>query len=170
MALLLLSGSTRAGGANEQLLRRIAAAFPARTFQYFNGLTELPLFLAENDRAPWPETVARWRAAAREAEAVVISTPEYLHNLPALLKNALEWLTSSGEWADKPVLVITYAPHAPRGERAGQSLLWSLDALNARVVAHLPLYQNECYTDEKCTTFTPDTLELLTEALQLLPA
>ena len=55
--------------------------------------------------------------------------------MPALIKNALEWITSSGELVGKKVLAITFTPNEPRGDKAMQSLLWSLQALDANIVA-----------------------------------
>lgn len=168
MAILLLSGSARRDSSNQQLLYAIEREFPDDQFAHFDGLPALPLFLPDADHAPWPVEVLRWRAAVEQAEAVIVSTPEYLHNLPALLKNALEWITSSGELIGKPVLAITYTPHEPRGEQARQSLLWSLGALDARVVAELPLYQSEMNQENGLLLFSSDAKEMISEGLKLL--
>jgi hypothetical protein len=68
----------------------------------------------------------------------------------------------------KPVLPITFTPQAPRGEKTMQSLTWTLQALDAKIVTQLPLYQQE-------TTFEPSggiaagmSLELLQMAIDLL--
>ena len=63
--------------------------------------------------------------------------------MPALIKNALEWITVSGELAGKKVLALTFTPTAPRGEKAMQSLLWSLQALDAHILVSLSLFQTE---------------------------
>ncbi len=109
-----------------------------------------------------------WRKTLIASDAVIICTPEYIHNLPALIKNALEWVTSSGELAHKPVLALTFTPHPPRGEKAMQSLLWSLQALNARIVGQLDLYQTEIRFEGKAVVMEEDMLELVKEAVQLL--
>ena len=106
----------------------------------------------------------------KQSDAVIITTPEYIHNLPALLKNALEWLTTSGELAQKRVLAMTFTPHSPRGEKAMQSLLWSLQALDANVVVQLPLYQNEIEFefDKTEAIIENKEAEILMEAINLL--
>lgn len=44
---------------------------------------------------------------------------------------------------------MTFTPHAPRGGHALQSLLFALEALNARVIAAENLYRNEvAYTED----------------------
>ena len=168
MNILTLSGSARPGSSNQMLLDAIAAAFPDYYFTHYQELSQLPLFLPDLDHAPWPESVIEWRQALQTATAVIITTPEYIHNLPALVKNALEWIASSGEMVGKPVLPITFTPHAPRGERAMQSLVWSLGALDARVVAELPLYQNEMDREDDRLLLPADVQEMMGEALKLL--
>lgn len=168
MHILTLSGSARPGSSNQKLLEAIAMAFPDYHFFHFSGLAELPLFLPDLDHAPWPQPVLEWRAALQSANAVIITTPEYIHNLPALLKNALEWIASSGELVGKPVLPITFTPNMPRGERAMQSLVWSLGALDARIVAELPLYQNELIREGQRMLLPAEEQEMIGEALRLL--
>lgn len=131
-------------------------------------LTDLPVFQPGRDIAPWPETVLRWRADTARAQRIIFATPAYLENLPAVLKNALEWVTSSGELAEKPALVFSFSPAAPRGERARQSLLWSLNALNLRIVAEAALFQQEVSLTEHGIGDAASK-ELLQEALALLP-
>ena len=54
-----------------------------------------------------PAPVAHWRAALAEADAVLISSPEYAHGIPGVLKNALDWVVGSGELVNKPVGVLS---------------------------------------------------------------
>ena len=102
------------------------------------------------------------------ADAIIISTPAYLLNIPAMLKNALEWLTTSGELEGKRVLPITFTPHPPRGERAMQSLIWSLQALNAHVVTKLALFQSEVKFSDGGEILDVETRDILREAIRLL--
>lgn len=166
--ILCISGSVRQSSANNRLLEAIIKHFPEPNIHQYSNLDQLPLFNANLDRAPWPTNVSSWRNAVKNADALIISTPEYLHNIPALLKNALEWLTSSGELMEKPVLAITHCPHPPRGEKAMKSLIWSLQALNSRIVAQLPLYQNELSSPEGTIEFNEEMNTLLDQAIQLL--
>ena len=168
MEILTVSGSARPESSNNRLLAALPSFYPGAQFRPFGSLDKLPVFTAGRDRAPWDEEVLKWRQAVSGADALVISTPEYIYNLPALIKNALEWLTSSGEMMHKPVLPITFTPNEPRGEKAMQSLLWSLQALDARIVAQLPLYQNELVIDEKGQLVWNDAAEMLAAALDLL--
>lgn len=168
MSYLTLSGSPAPDSANSRLLAALAG-LTSQLIIAAPNIAALPVFQPALDRSPWPPEVLAFRAALSESRAVIFSTPSYLHNLPGVLKNALDWLASSGELDGKPVLAFSLTPGAPRGERARQSLLWSLDALNARVVAEAALYQADLAYAADGTLLPGPTTELLLEALQLLP-
>jgi len=161
MQILTISGSARSGSSNIKLLNALPKLMLQHNFYYYKPLQNLPLFTADEDKAPFVDMVLEWRKAVQNTDALIISTPEYLHNIPALLKNALEWLSSSGEIFNKPILPITFTPHAPRGEKAMQSLLNTLDALKARVVGQLDLYQTEVIFDEDGLINNIEMIELL---------
>ena len=112
--------------------------------------------------------VLNWKNALKNSDALIISTPEYIYNIPALIKNAFEWVTASGELHQKKVLAITFTPNELRGKKAMQSLLWSLQALDTQVVAQLPMYQNEIEFDEKNQFVMNEQIEMLKEAIYLL--
>ena len=102
--ILAISGSLRTGSSNSAL---VAAAIGLSTSDVvlcaFDGIGRLPHFNSDLDINPASTAVAEWRSALREADAVLISTPEYAHGLPGVLKNALDWIVSSGEFMNKPV-------------------------------------------------------------------
>ena len=165
MKILTVSGSTREESSNTKLLLHLNQISSKLDFHFASLPKELPLFQAQLDTNPLPVNVTKWRNQLSNVEGVIICIPEYIHNIPALIKNALEWVTSSGELVGKRVLVITLTPHEPRGEKAMKSLIWSLQALDANVIASLPLYQSEIsYASNK---IKGEGVEILTEALSL---
>lgn len=168
MLILTISGSARPSSSNLRLLMALAVLAPEHEFQHYDKLDQLPLFTAPQDQAPWIDTVLQWRQAVQAADALIICTPEYIHNMPALLKNALEWLTSSGDLYRKPVLPITFTPLPPRGEKAMQSLLWSLKALEARILGQVDLYQSEVSFGDDGSLSDANSIELCQLALQQL--
>jgi len=168
MHILTISGSSGTPSTNTTLLKLLPGFFPDRKFTHFEGVTNLPLYTVAADQNPLPEDVVMWREAVATSSAIVISTPAYIHNIPAVLKNALEWLTTSGEMMHKPVLAITYTPNPPRGKKAMKSLVWSLKALDSRVVAELSLYQTSLQITEGAITGIEEELEILREAINLL--
>ena len=165
MKIVTVSGSARQDSSNTNLFRTIPSLYPTYHFEHVS--LRLPLFLADNDKVPYPETVVAFRRVIAQADAIIFATPEYIHGVPAILKNALEWLTTSGELQHKAVLAITFTPHPPRGEKAMQALLWSLQALQARIVGQLPLYQSELKIINETIKTTDETMILLKEAIGL---
>jgi NAD(P)H-dependent FMN reductase len=165
--LFLISGSPHPTSANTRFLTAIGE-LSGQAYASADYLADLPIFQPDRDKAPWPETVLQWRSDLANAEAVIICTPAYLHNLPGVLKNALDWLASSGEFDVKPTLVLTFTPGPPRGDRARQSLLWSLEALNARVVAESAFYQKQVAFTDEGEIAPGEEREMLVAALELL--
>ncbi len=166
MNIYTISGSSRLESSNSRLLKNLASLSSELKFNHSLLPAKLPLFLPEIQDKLIPSVVKTWRKELEAADGVIICIPEYIHNMPALIKNALEWATASGELVGKKVLAMTFTPNEPRGEKAMQSLLWSLQALDANIIASLSLYQNEIsYTEEG--GITGDGAEVLKEALNL---
>jgi chromate reductase len=54
-------------------------------------LEGIPLFDEDIEADGDPEAVTSLKSAIREADALLVATPEYQHGVPGVLKNALEW-------------------------------------------------------------------------------
>lgn len=135
MNFLAISGSLRSTSTNTALLRAAAQLAPENvTITIYDGLDDLPHFSPERDSATPPPAVIRLRMLLREADAVMICTPEYAHGMPGVLKNMLDWVVSSGEFVDKPVSVISASPSDTGGSRAHASLVHTLRVMTATLV------------------------------------
>ena len=118
--LLTICGSLRVRSSNRAILRAFVEVVGDHAeVASFDALATLPHFNPDLDIEPVPETVAVWRRAVTEADALVISTPEYAHGLPGSFKNALDWLVSDPAFAGKRVAIL----HVERGSS------WALDSL-----------------------------------------
>ena len=136
MNFLSISGSLRANSTNTSILKAAAElAPPAVTVSLYDGLDDLPHFSPERDVSTPPASVLHLRTLLREADAVLICTPEYIHGMPGVLKNMLDWIASSGEFVGKPVSVISAGPSDMGGSRAHALLHHTMDVL----MAQLPL-------------------------------
>ena len=166
MNLLCIPGSARAQSSNIKLLEGLSNLETGHDFYVFKEIGNLPLFSAGLNNRDF-EQVIDLQKKVKNADGLIFCTPEYLHNLPACVKNLMEWLTESGELHKKKTITMTFCPNPPRGEKAMQSLLWSLQALDANVLASLPLYQNEVEFDELGKITPGESKELLIEALDL---
>jgi len=113
--ILALVGSLRAASINRQIAE-LAGAVAADdvTVTIFEGLAELPFYNEEidevmNTEAPPLAPVAALRAAAADADAALVVTPEYNGSYPAVIKNAIDWLSrpfGDGALKGKPLAVI----------------------------------------------------------------
>lgn len=136
MKIVALSGSLRGASTNTALVRAAAAQAPAgMEVTVYGGLGDLPHFSPELDGEDAPAAVQTLRGLLAEAEGVLICTPEYAFGMPGSLKNALDWLVTSGELWRKPVVALSASPSALGGEKAHAALLLTLSALEAQVVA-----------------------------------
>ena len=119
VALLLVSGSLRAGSTNSAVLRTARALAPRDVeASFYAGMGELPHFNPDDDaegQAIHP-AVALMRTSVARADALLVCTPEYAGALPGALKNLLEWTVGDAGTYEKPVGWINAAgPAAPTG-------------------------------------------------------
>lgn len=166
--ILTISGSSRVDSSNMKLLQALEAMNSLNNYIHFKDFNFIPLFAANDDQYPWPNAVVKWRQAVKKCDVLIICTPEYIHNIPAQIKSALEWLTSGGELAGKRTLAITYTPSKPRGQKAMQSLLWSLEALDANVIAQVDIYQDQIRVVDNILDGDKEIIEMLQEVLIML--
>lgn len=119
LTLLGISGSLRAKATNRKLLHEAARLFdPAR---YVEADLRIPLYDGDEEEAHGiPESVSALSRQINEADAVIISTPEYNKGPSGVLKNALDWVSriKPHPWAGKPVAVMSAAAGRAGGERA----------------------------------------------------
>jgi NAD(P)H-dependent FMN reductase len=136
MKIVAISGSLRAASTNTALVWAAAALAPeGMTVTVYGGLGNLPHFSPELDGDDAPAAVRSLRGMLAEADGALICTPEYAFGMPGSLKNALDWLVTSGELWRKPVVALSASPSALGGEKAHAALLLTLSALEAHVVA-----------------------------------
>ncbi|HKP96973.1 MAG TPA: NADPH-dependent FMN reductase [Fibrobacteria bacterium] len=135
MRILGISGSLRENSSNTTLLKLMQALpHPGIEFEIYGDLGRLPFFSPELDDADASGPVREFRALLKRSDGVVLSTPEYAFGMPGVLKNALDWTVSSGEFDKKPVAALSASPTSAGGDKAHASLLLVLSALSARVV------------------------------------
>ncbi len=104
--ILAISGSLRQASSNSTLLRIAAALAPAGVeLAIYGGIGELPHFNPDLEESAGA-AVADFRARLAAADGVLISSPEYAHGVPGVMKNALDWLVGTGDLMDKPIALL----------------------------------------------------------------
>ncbi|MEM5004677.1 NAD(P)H-dependent oxidoreductase [Priestia megaterium] len=132
--ILAISGSLRKNSSNTNVLYAISNLRSENIdFQFYEGLEHLPHFNPEIDTDSPPDPVKDLRNQLKLADGVIICTPEYARGVPGSLKNALDWVVSSGEFMDKPVAVISASSHSSGGEKARESILLTLEMIEAKI-------------------------------------
>lgn len=131
--LIVIIGSTRPGRAGLPIAEWFAAR--ARLHGGFEvdlaDLAEIALPLLDEPNHPLLGQYTKphsldWSARVRQADAVVMVTPEYNYGYPAALKNAIDYLYA--EWNYKPLGFVSYGGQAA-GTRAVQQLKQVVNAM-----------------------------------------
>ncbi|HEV7516482.1 MAG TPA: NADPH-dependent FMN reductase [Thermoanaerobaculia bacterium] len=132
MRILAISGSLRAVSSNTALLRAAATQAPEGVeVALYGGLGDLPHFNPDLEDAE-PPSVMDLRRQVRTADGLLISSPEYAHGVPGVLKNALDWLVGGSEIVYKPIALWNAAP---RATHAQASLAETLRTMSTRIVS-----------------------------------
>jgi chromate reductase, NAD(P)H dehydrogenase (quinone) len=171
MKVLAVSGSPRAGSSNAALLRAARDLAPdGMEIAIYDEIGALPMFTPDLDGegAVPPAPVAVFRALLGAADGVVISSPEYAHGVPGALKNALDWIVSSGELEGKPVALLFASPSG--GPWAQASLTPTLEVMGARLVVSLTLIFARTHIDGDGRLQDPRIAETVRTSLESLAA
>jgi chromate reductase len=76
-------------------------------------LADIPLYNADVEAEGDPSAVTALKQAVREADLVIIATPEYNQSVPAVTMNAIDWASRPPRpqaWDGKPVAVMGTSP------------------------------------------------------------
>lgn len=109
--ILALVGSLRAGSHNRQLAETAVKLAPSGAdVSLYEGLAEIPFYNEDIDvEGTVPAAAVKLREAAATADALLFFTPEYNGTIPAVLKNAIDWMSrphGAGALSGKPVAVV----------------------------------------------------------------
>ncbi|WP_417279636.1 NADPH-dependent FMN reductase [Celeribacter sp.] len=134
LKLLGISGALRAQSTNTKLMHEAVRLFGPCDFTRAD--LRLPLYDADLEAEGMPPEVTALAEQIRDADAVVISTPEYNKMIPGLLKNAFDWISRTGmkPWEYKPVAIMSAAGGRAGGERSQYSLRWAMTPFNAHIL------------------------------------
>ncbi|WP_175401528.1 NAD(P)H-dependent oxidoreductase [Mycobacterium malmoense] len=148
ITILAFVGSLRAASLNRQIAELAAQVAPADvTVRIFDGLNELPFYNEEIDDAmtagaPPLDPVVALRSAGADADAALVVTPEYNGSIPAVIKNAIDWLSrpfGAGALKGKPLAVIGGSFGQYGGVWAHDETRKSFGIAGARVVESIKL-------------------------------
>lgn len=131
--ILAISGSLKEKSSNSWLLKVLRDGDPDSVVLEA-GIGGLPFFSPDRDGGEGPGPVADFRSRVRSCDGLVFCTPEYAFAMPGVLKNALDWLVSSGDLYRKPTLALSASPSVEGGRKALDNLLLVLEAQGANIL------------------------------------
>jgi chromate reductase, NAD(P)H dehydrogenase (quinone) len=132
--ILGLAGSLRRASLNRGLVRAARELAPEGVaVEPYEKLGEIPFFNQDVEDEGDPAPVRDLKEKIREADAVLIATPEYDYAIPGVLTTALDWaLRSPSPLRHKPVGIVGTSPGGA-GTARGQMVL-------RQILLHAPAY------------------------------
>lgn len=115
-----ICGSLRSGSWNLKLLRTVLEQMrQTGTFETsLYGNLDMPLMNEDLESKPLDASIENFRTALKQAQVVVMASPEYNGSFSSALKNAVDWGSREGNlWAGKIVLLASASPGSLGGVR-----------------------------------------------------
>jgi chromate reductase, NAD(P)H dehydrogenase (quinone) len=106
--ILGIAGSLRKASFNRAALRATQSLLPNDARMEIFELDGIPAFNQDEEGNP-PGRVAEFKSKIREADAILLVTPEYNYSVPGVLKNAIDWASrpyGDNAWNGKPVAIM----------------------------------------------------------------
>ena len=151
MRILGIAGSLRSASTNRGLLRAAQELAPPGVEIVIFDLRDIPLYDGDVEAQGDPDPVAAFKRAIRDADALLIATPEYNRGVPGVLKNALDWASRpalASPLAGKPVAVMGASTGQGGTANAQRHLIEALSFPHARVLEEPRVLVSSSY--EKC--------------------
>jgi chromate reductase len=114
------AGSLRQGSYNKALLRSAADLVPDDMQLEISDLEGIPPFNQDTEQN-MPNKVREFKTKIREADGILIATPEYNFSVPGVLKNAIDWASrpyGDNPFDGKPVAIMSASPGMLGGANA----------------------------------------------------
>ena len=175
MNILAFAGSLRKGSYNKSLLRAARDLAPTgMTIKIFD-LEGIPLYNADVEKNGDPEKVAEFKNAIRDADGILIASPEYNNGMTGITKNALDWASRPPKDMPinaKPVGILGASPGITGTARSQDQLRQSLKSVGAYCMpspefllfrAHEKFNSEGELTDEKSREFLERYLSSLAD-------
>ena len=113
-------GSLRKGSFNKALMRAAVALAPEDAIIEVFDIEGIPLFNQDFERQP-PSIVKAFKTKIRDADAILIASPEYNYSVSGVLKNAIDWASrphGDNAFEGKPVAIMSASIGHLGGARA----------------------------------------------------
>jgi len=147
----VLVGSLRADSVNRKIAESLGQFAPEGVeIDIVDGLEKVPFYNEDIDGAQVPAAAAALRERVGAADRVLLVTPEYNATMPAVLNNAIDWLSrpyGQGAVVGKPLGVVGVTPTPYGGKWAHDDARRSAKIAGATVVEDIELSQSSLEVD-----------------------
>jgi NAD(P)H-dependent FMN reductase len=174
----VLVGSLRADSANRKLAETLSSLAPEGVeLRIAENLDQIPFYNEDLDGADVPAAAAALRKQVADSDSVLIVTPEYNATIPAVINNAIDWLSrpyGAGAIVGKPLGAIGVTPTPYGGKWAHEDARRSAKIAGANVVEAVDFSQSslevDVLTDEQVLSNLRSALGALLDAEPALVA
>ncbi|MCY7395921.1 MAG: NAD(P)H-dependent oxidoreductase [Nocardioides sp.] len=147
----VLVGSLRADSLNRKIAESLRdSAGEGVSLEIVDGLGDLPFYNEDIDGETAPEAAVRLRAAVAAADRILVVTPEYNGTMPAVVNNAIDWLSrpyGQGAITGKPFGVVGATPTPYGGKWSHADTARSAGIAGAVVVEDVTVSQSALDVD-----------------------
>lgn len=173
----VLLGSLREGSLNRRIAEHLRDHAPAGvTVDVVEGLDRVPFYNEDLDNEQAPDGAVALRRSVAAADRVLAVTPEYNGTMPAVLNNAIDWLSrpyGRGAIVGKPFAAIGATPTPYGGKWSHEHARHSATIAGAVVVEGIvvdePAVAGDPLEDEAAVQRFLDALDALV-AHEVAPA
>jgi len=133
MKILAFAGSLRKGSFNKSLLRAARELSPDGMDIELFDLEGIPLFNSDLEAEGDPARVTEYKQAIRDADGILIASPEYNHGMTGVIKNAIDWASRPSKdmpISGKPAGILGASPGITGTARSQDQLRQSLKSVN----------------------------------------
>ena len=178
LKILAFSGSLRKASSNSGLIRAAAELAGDEMDIVLIDISAFPLYNQDMEAA-FPPELANLKKQIREADGIIIATPEFNRSIPGALKNMFDWTSrpyGDNAWDNKRVVTMGASPGAIGTALAQYHLKQILLYLNARVQGQPEFYVSNSsdkfdkegnLTDEKTKEYIKKLLESFKQHIAL---
>lgn len=137
MKVLAISGSIRKGSLNTSLLRAAAQLLPDGSSMEIRTLEGIELLDPNTLEAGFPDLINQLAADVKQADALVLASPEFNYSVTGAMKNVIDWLSIHPEkpLKKKPTALMSASPSGLGGARAQYQLRQMLIFPDVKVLA-----------------------------------
>jgi len=147
----VLVGSLRADSANRKLAETLTSLAPEGVeLRIAENLDQLPFYNEDLDGANAPAAAVALRQQVAESDRLLVVTPEYNATIPAVINNAIDWLSrpyGEGAIVGKPFGAIGVTPTPYGGKWAHEDARRSAKIAGAHVVEAVDFSQSTLEVD-----------------------